>query len=112
MAVTLYKDFIIQDASDKTPTYQIAAVGSYNTAGKSESGNQEIEDRYYTKQEYQKLTRTQREKLRNIRQARGRNSTNDCKKSPKGDRSDRPTNKSRTTTQMIGFHQDHHYASG
>ena len=93
MAVTLYKDFIIQDASDKTPTYQIAAVGSYNTASKNESGNQEIEDRYHTKQEYQKLTRSQREKLRNIRQSRGRNSTNDRRKSGKGDRSDRPTNK-------------------
>ena len=67
--VTLYKDFIKQRQPPGGPSVQIASV---NTESGTGGGNRKIvEDRYYTKQEYQKLSYEQKRELRKIRESRG-----------------------------------------
>jgi hypothetical protein len=67
--VTLYKDFIKQWQLPGGPNVQIASVNT--EAGTSDSNRKIVEDRYYTKQEYQKLSYEQKHELKKIRESRG-----------------------------------------
>jgi len=67
-AVNLYKDYIHQEKTHTTPTFQIAAVH----AEVPQQSDQQVEDRYYTVKEYQKLSDDQKEQLRQMRMKRGK----------------------------------------
>ena len=65
-AVTLYKDYIVQNRDNTaTASFQIAAV---HTAAPTDSD--EVEDRYYTAIEYRQLPKKQKEKLHKLRSNR------------------------------------------
>ena len=99
-AVILYKDFITQSDTHKNPDVQIAAVTSYTTANNNTSsqGNNTagiVEDRYYTKFEYRKLSQEQRDELRRLRGKRGYKR----KGAPSDNRSSYGTHKSSNSNQ-------------
>ena len=68
----LFKDFLKQKhAAQCPPTHTIAQVNARKKRKSDDaSSDVTIEDRYYRKQEYNKLTPAQKEKLRSIREAR------------------------------------------
>jgi hypothetical protein len=70
--VTLYQDFIRQvKSSGDNPTLNISSVNTLNHASrKRKHGDDEVEDRYYTKQEYSELTQEQKDTLRQKRKKR------------------------------------------
>ena len=67
-AVSLYKDYIHQEKTNHTPTFQIAAL----SASVEKPFNQQVEDQYYTVAEYRRLSEEQREQLRLLREKRGK----------------------------------------
>ena len=84
--VILFKDFIAQASSMKNPTLEIAAFktnpqqGDTNRVTKNKRQLEtNVEDRYYTKIEYQKLSADQKQALYELR--KGRKKTN-AKKQP------------------------------
>ena len=79
--VTLFQDFIrqVKSRSDQ-PTLNISMV---HTAKKRKAmdGNEDVEDRYYTKEEYAELSQGQKETLRQKRKRRKGGGKGDHKKS-------------------------------
>ena len=67
-AVSLYKDYIHQEKTNHTPTFQIAAL----SASVAKPSDQQVKDRYYTVAEYKKLSEEQRDQLKLMREKRGK----------------------------------------
>lgn len=81
--VNLFKDFIAQTQSDSNATLNISSVsqsrGSKRPGGGNRGGGggttERVEDRYYSKAEYEKLTPGQKHALKLKREARGHKGT-------------------------------------
>lgn len=71
--VSLYKDFISQLPSSQSPTeLNVSATGVSNeNKGNSRSNGGAVEDKYYSKEEYKKLSLAQKDTLREKRVSRG-----------------------------------------
>ena len=68
----LFKDFIKQRrATQRPPTRTIAQVSTRKKRKTPDNSDVSVEDRYYHKKEYLKLSPAQKEQLRMIREARG-----------------------------------------
>lgn len=65
--VTLYKDFIKQQGMNERQSLNISQVG---TGGGGGGGNVVVEDRYYEREEWDKLSASQRAEVSKIRKAR------------------------------------------
>jgi hypothetical protein len=63
--VSLYKDFIAQLPSSQSPTeLNVSATGVSNkNKGNSRSNGGAVEDKYYSKEEYKKLSLAQKDTL-------------------------------------------------
>lgn len=64
--VTLYKDFIKQSGSGRSDNRRVAEVRSKGGSG----DNDDVEDRYYSKEEYKKLPSSAKLKLKRLREGR------------------------------------------
>jgi hypothetical protein len=71
--VSLYQDFISQLPSSQSPTeLNVSATGVSNeNEGNSRSNGGAVEDKYYSKEEYKKLSLAQKDTLREKRVSRG-----------------------------------------
>ena len=74
--VILYKDFIKQSGSSRTENRRVAEISSNG------GGDETVEDRYYSKDEYKKLSNAAKGKLKKLREGRpnDRGGSNEPKK--------------------------------
>ena len=92
--VTLFKDFIAQSSSMKNPTLEISAFKTNTHADPTRVGKAGapkrppseslVEDRYYTKAEYHKLSAEQKQALFEIRKSRKKPKKNNKEKTTMG----------------------------
>jgi len=83
--VTLYKDFIAQSTSASNPTLNISttqhSVAKRSVKRKAPDDDEDVEDRYYNKEEYSRLSTQQKMKLKQLRKDRGSERPSSSRKS-------------------------------